>query len=165
MHFNNLFCNIAAAMKKFSLKSLILLFLFSLTSVMVLAKKEEPDGPKVVDIDDRVIAVAGADLEIAPKRASKTVTWTMNFLTRQDLEMRKENLIKALCKETNADVILDPQFSYSKRILGGGKLTLTGYPAKYKSFRTLTQNEIDSIVVGNNYTEGKVIIISNRPLE
>lgn len=114
-----------------------------------------------VEIQNAIIAVSGADLEISPVKVTKTMTWTMNFLAPLSLEQRKENLIKILCKETGADKIIDPQFTFSKRILGGGKLVLTGYPAFYKNFRPLNETEIDSLVIKKRQPTNTVIFISD----
>lgn len=114
----------------------------------------------VVNVETTITAVSTADLEIADKRVSKSATWTMNFLTRNTLEQRKANLIVELCREADADVLVDPQFTFTKRVFGGGKLTVSGYPAKYKNFRTMTDSEIDAFIITPEYNTGKVVFIN-----
>ena len=112
------------------------------------------------NVENKILAVTGATLKIAPYRVSKSVSWVFNFLNPMDLEIRKINLTHALCQDVGADIIVDPQFSYSKRILGGGKLTLTGYPAKYEDFRSLSETEIDSLILKKNTPEDTIIFIN-----
>ena len=114
----------------------------------------------VVNVTTSITAVSAAELEISSEKVSKTVTWTLNFLSPTDLEQRKHNLIQEVCKENGADVLVDPQFTYSKRLLGGGKLTVTGYPAKYKNFRSLTDTEVDSFILHPNYSGNRVVFIN-----
>lgn len=120
------------------------------------AKKQS----NVVNIETTITAVSTADLDIADERVSKSATWTMNFLTRNTLEQRKANLIVELCRQAGADVLVDPQFTFKKRMFGGGKLTVSGYPAKYKNFRTMTDSEIDAFIATPEYNTGKVVFIN-----
>jgi hypothetical protein len=84
----------------------------------------------------------------------------MNFLTGTSLEQRKTNLIVKLCREIGADVLVDPQFTYSKRIFGGGKLTVSGYPAKYKNFRAMTDEQINAFITTSKFDSNKVVFIN-----
>lgn len=114
----------------------------------------------VVNVETTITAVSTADLEIAEERVCKSTTWTMNFITGNTLEQRKANLIVELCREVGADVLVDPQFTYKKRFLGSGKLTVSGYPAKYKNFRTMSDSEIDAFIATPEYNTGKVVFIN-----
>lgn len=111
-------------------------------------------------VKNQILAVTGADLDISPIKISKTVTWTLNFLSPLSIDQRKINLINDLCKEAGADILIDAQFTYKKRILGGGKMTVTGYPAKYRNFRSLTQTEIDSLILRKDTLQEKVIFFN-----
>ena len=66
----------------------------------------------------------------------------------------------ALCREVGADILIDPQFTYDKRILGSGKLTVSGYPAKYKSFRTMTNEQVDAFITSPVYDTNTVVFIT-----
>lgn len=123
-------------------------------------KPHEDKSRNTVDIETTITAVSTADLEIAEERVSMSKTWTMNFLSATSLEQRKSNLTIELCRKVGADILVDPQFTYSKRIFGGGKLTVSGYPAKYKNFRTMTEEEIDTFIVTPRYNKGKVVFIN-----
>lgn len=113
-------------------------------------------------VENRILAVAGADLDIAPYRVAKSAVWAFNFLSPVSLEQRKTNLVNALCKEVGADILVDPQFTYSRRVLGSGKLTVTGYPANYRDFRSLSETEIDSLILKKDTTLQNRIIFINR---
>ena len=114
----------------------------------------------MAEIENRIVAVSGADLIISETSVSKSATWVTGLFSRTDLEQRKTNLINQLCREVGADVLVDPQFTYSKRFLGGGKLTVRGYPAKYKSFAPLTDEQIDSLLINPKFDSNKVIFIN-----
>ncbi|MBE6318706.1 MAG: hypothetical protein E7081_07020 [Bacteroidales bacterium] len=122
--------------------------------------KEQQTLSNIVNVETTITAVSAADLEIADERVSKSTTWTLNFLSGTALEQRKANLIIELCREVGADVLVDPQFTYSKRMLGGGKLTVSGYPATYKNFRTMTDKQVDAFITSPEYNTGKVVFIN-----
>lgn len=124
------------------------------------AREQEEIQPKTVNVELTITAVSTADLDIADTRVSKSKTWTLNFLSSMTLDQRKANLIIELCREVGADVLVDPQFIFSKRIFGGGKLTVSGYPATYKNFRTMTDKEVDAFIVSPEYETGKVVFIN-----
>lgn len=140
---------------------LVLCCFLVLGSHCVLAEdKNQQEVGNTVSVETTITAVSAADLEISDKRVSKTVTWTLNFLSGTDLEQRKANLIIELCRTVGADVLVDPQFTFSKRMFGGGKLTVSGYPATYKNFRSMTDKQIDAFVATPEYNTGKVVFIN-----
>lgn len=114
----------------------------------------------MAQIENRILAVSGADLIISENSVSKSVSWVTSLFSRTDLEQRKSNLINQLCREVGADILVDPQFSYSKRFLGGGKLTVRGYPAKYKNFRPLSEEQIDSLLINPKYDSNTIIFLN-----
>lgn len=143
----------------------LILFLSLTAPVLILAKDkkmQEKNPENVVNIETTITAVSAADLEIGDKRVSKTTTWGPKVFSPTSLEQRKANLIIELCREVGADVIVDPQFTYSKRFMGGGKLTLYGYPATYKNFRTMSESEVDSFITTPEYETGKVVFINKQ---
>lgn len=137
------------------------------TPFFIIAEEKNIHEPSAsgTEIHNTILAVAGAELDISPAKVTKSVSWTMNFLSPTSLEQRKTNLINDLCKETGADIIVDPQFTYKRRILGGGKLTLTGYPAKYRNFRNLNETEIDSLIINKSQPENSIIFINTQEPE
>ena len=124
------------------------------------AEKNQNTYFNIASIENRILAVSGADLIISENSVSKSTTWITGIFSRTNLEQRKINLITQLCREVGADILIDPQFTYSKRFLGGGKLTVRGYPAKYKNFKPLSDEEIDSLILNPKYDSNKVIFIN-----
>lgn len=112
------------------------------------------------DVKVMITALSMADLSIDNERVEKSTVWISNILTPADLEQRKSNLIVELCRQIGADVLVDPQFTFKKRILGGGKLTVSGYPARYKNFRPMTDAEIDSLIISPKFNSDRVIFIN-----
>lgn len=122
-------------------------------------KAKEPEQ-NTVNVETTITAVSAAELTIAEERVELSTKWLAKLLSPTSLEQRKANLIVELCRKVGADVLVDPQFTYSKTMLGGGKLTVSGYPARYKNFRTMTQQEVDSFIVSPAYDTGKVVFIN-----
>jgi len=87
-----------------------------------------------------------ADLDVLPK-VEQTVTW--NFVPfnwgQPPLGVRKTNLQAEVIKNAGADVLLEPQFIFTKRSFGERTLTVTGYPAKFKDFRKATPEDIEAL--------------------
>lgn len=87
-----------------------------------------------------------ADLSVQAK-AGKAVEWKhilFNF-GQPSLETRKSNLMADLLKETGADVLLEPQFVYTKSLLGQCSLMVTGYPATFSHFRRATPEDLEAL--------------------
>ena len=132
----------------------------ALSCLMAGARDAESKPENAVSVETTITAVAAADLTIADERVEKSTSWGPKMFSPTSLEQRKANLIVELCREVGADVLVDPQFTYSKRFLGAGKLTVSGYPAKYKSFRSMSEAEIDAFITTPEYKEGKVVFIN-----
>jgi hypothetical protein len=90
-----------------------------------------------------------AELDIANKKITKTVTWNyMPFgLDRTQLSDRKENLVASVVKENDGDVLVEPQWEYTKTSFGERTLTVTGFVAKYKNFHKATPQDIEALKV------------------
>ncbi len=129
-------------------------------AVPLYARQHDKESANTVYIETVITAVSSADLIISKERVSKSTSWFAKIFSPTSLEQRKENLITELCRETRADVLVDPQFTYKKRIFGGGRLTVSGYPARYKNFRAMTKNEIDTFIISSKYQTGKVVFIN-----
>lgn len=140
-----------------SCKRLISIIFCILVFSSLNAEKNQNTDFNIAPIENRILAVSGADLIISENYVSKSTSW---IFSRTDLEQRKANLVNQLCREVGADVLVDPQFTYSKRLLGGGKLTVRGYPAKYKNFRPLSEEQIDSLLINPKYDSNTIIFIN-----
>lgn len=129
------------------------------------AEKERTDPSNVAEVTNVIVSVSGADVSVAKERASLSSSWIMKLFSPRDLELKKASLVVELKKRTHADVIIDPQFIVEKRILGGGKITLSGYPAYYTNFRNLTPVEVDSLILKDKYKPGTVIFYDKSVLD
>lgn len=144
----------------------LLLVLMCLASPLTsVGKSDQTTLSNTSEVTNTITAVAGADLSVAKERATLSTSWLIKLFSIGDLDQKKSVLIERMKKATKADVIIDPQFLLEKKPLGGGKLTLTGYPARYTNFRNLTPTEVDSLILHNKYRSGTVVFFdkSNLP--
>ena len=80
------------------------------------------------------------------------------------LDNRKENLVADAVKENNADILLEPQMTYTKKSFGQRTLTLTGYPATFKDFRKATKEDLEALrSVAPFSSETKIYQVSKIP--
>lgn len=86
-----------------------------------------------------------AELEIEPVKMSRTVSWTWSPFNNTPLKVRKSNLMAEMVQEAGADIIVEPHYVVKTTFLGGGELTLSGYPAKYKEFHRATPEEVEAL--------------------
>lgn len=89
-----------------------------------------------------------ADLEVKEKVETK-ITW--NYVPfnigQPPLDLRKNNLIADIIKENNADVLLEPQITFTKRPFSRRSLTITGFPATFKNFRKADKEDLKALEV------------------
>lgn len=90
------------------------------------------------------------DLQVL-EPASASVEWYWNPFNRVSMTVRKGNLVANLLKEKDADVLLEERFVFESNGFGGGRLTVTGYPAKFTEFRKATEADLDALRVANPY--------------
>ena len=76
-----------------------------------------------------------ADLDVKQK-VEKQITW--NF---------KSNLVADIIKENKADVLLEPQVTFTKKSFGERTLTITGFPASFKNFRKANQEDLKALEI------------------
>ena len=90
-----------------------------------------------------------ADLDVQNK-VSQSITWSFAPCNwgEPKLSTAKGNLISETLKAANADVLLEPQFTFEKTSYGERKLTVSGFPATYKNFRKATDKDIEAIKAG-----------------
>ena len=72
----------------------------------------------------------------------------------------KDNTTAQLLEEAGADVLVEPQYVVKRRgIFRGGSVTVTGFPAKYKSFRTMTKDDAEILSLAN----GNPVLAAGQP--
>lgn len=110
------------------------------------------------DIDNKVVTFTVANLDVNPKKVEKTYSWSYNPFIRVSVSNVKENVTAELVKESNADVLLEPQYIVHKGgLFRGGSVTVIGIPASYKNFHEMTVEEAAIVrdAFSNNKKETK----------
>ncbi len=104
-----------------------------------------------------------ADLEVKDK-VEKVMTWGFRpfHLGEPSLDVAKGNLMAETLKEQDADVMLEPQFIFSRTSYGERRLTLIGYPAKFKDFRKATPQDIEALKVNVKPNDRKVYNVAKK---
>lgn len=87
-----------------------------------------------------------ADLDISPVKKEKTYTWSWNPLRKEpSISVIKGNLVAEILKESDADVMLEPQFIQTKVSYGERSVSVSGYVAKFKNFRKATNEDLKAL--------------------
>lgn len=141
-------------MTRFRLISIIFLLFFS---IMKAEKKQEYN---IVNVDTRIVAALIADIDVANTRVTKSKKFFLTKFSEEELEFQKQNLIKFKCLEIGADTLVDVKLIIKRNKIGILELIISGYPAYYKNFRNMTQEELDYFIKENKLNSGKVIIFS-----
>lgn len=84
-----------------------------------------------------------ADMEVKEEKISATI----NARGKSINDDLKNQAVAEAVKKSNADVLVEPRFESTiqgRRIT----LTVTGYPATYKNFHTIKQDEVELLKAG-----------------
>lgn len=93
-----------------------------------------------------------ADMDVKPEKASLTKTWAWNPFRAISMSVEKSNVTAELLKETNADVLVEPQYEIKKRgLFRGGSITVSGRPATYRNFHPMTTQEAEMVATVKGY--------------
>ena len=87
-----------------------------------------------------------ADLDVK-RKIEKVVTWNFVLFNwgQPSLELRKNNMIADIVKENDADILLEPQMTFTKKSYGKRTLVITGFPASFKDFRRATVEDLKAL--------------------
>lgn len=90
---------------------------------------------------------AVADLDVQPQRVTKSEKWRFRLIPwgEPTFAQRKKNLIYDMVDSAKADVLVEPQTRFTKKAFGPRTLTISGYPAKLKNFRTATPQDLEAL--------------------
>ncbi len=103
-----------------------------------------------------------ADMTVTQQKVSKTERWgfTPFHWGETPMYIRKSNMVAQLVEQNNGDVLIEPQWTFSKTSFGERVLTVTGFVGKYHDFHKATPEELDAIrTIGGGYkcnTNGEV---------
>lgn len=95
-----------------------------------------------------------AEMAVQEKTES-TMEWSFRpfHIGEPRLETAKGNLVADVLKQQNADVLLEPQFKFTKHPFGKRLLVVTGFPATYNGFRKATDADLEAIRATNAFNE------------
>lgn len=100
----------------------------------------------VVPVESKIVSFTVADLEVSPKKVSKTYSWNWKPFGSPSIDLVKSNTEAELLKEAGADVLVEPEYIIEKRgCLRGGSVTVIGFPATYKNFHKMTKEELEVV--------------------
>lgn len=116
-------------------------------------------------IDTHICNLTVADMKVSGDKAEKTVNWAWNPLTTFSLAEQKKSATAELLRDSEADVLVEPQYIVSRRgIFRGGSVTVSGYPATYSNFRNMTKEELELAVGADRCTAGETEIVAVNPV-
>ena len=129
--------------------------LISLSSCQVIKTRTA----KAIDIQNNGIIQKPtiADLEVK----SPKVTGTASSIGKQTIETVKNNAVSDATKKANCDLLVEPIYE-TETTAGVTKVTVIGYPATYKNFRPIVEEDIKLIQIGSSK---KVNTSENTPIK
>lgn len=118
--------------------------LFLATLVLMSCSTTKSGTSKTIDIvgSGVIHKPVIADLEVNQSKVSKTV----EFKNLESFENAKNEAVRELLKEKNADLLVEPTFD-SQTKNGVTQLTVFGWTATYKNFRPLEEKDIKFLEV------------------
>ena len=115
-------------------------------------------------VDTKICNLTVADLEVNATKVAKTVDWKWSPLRSVSMSETKDNASGELLMEAGADVLVEPQYVVKRRgAFRGGSLTVMGYPATYRNFRSMTKSDAEMIALANGtYVPGVPVIVDTN---
>ncbi len=119
------------------MKKLLFFLLVIVTNISCTTLKS--GTAKSIDIvgDGVIYKPVIADLEVNQQKSSKTI----KVKTAVSLETAKDDVIRELLNENNADILVEPKFQ-TISTNGRTELTVTGWLAYYKNFRPIEEKDL-----------------------
>lgn len=125
----------------------IALFVFAMMAAMGVSSCSTVSHTALTaNVDSYVVTLTVADLDVSKEKQTATANWNWNpFAMLQDHKAIKDAEAEML-RSTGSDVVVEPSYKITKRgFLRGGSVEVTGYPAKYTGFHSMTEKEAESI--------------------
>lgn len=87
-----------------------------------------------------------ADIEVQPKVSAEVELGFVPFnLGQPSVSDFKANTVAEILQQNKADVLLEPEYSYSRKPFGPRRLVVTGYPARFGKFRQATEEDLKAL--------------------
>lgn len=122
----------------------------------------------MIPVETSVVSFTVADMEVCPTKITKTTRWSYNPFKRVSIETVKTNTTAIMLQEAKADALVGSEYIIEHRgFLRGGSVTVTGFPAKYNNFHTMTHAEAEAFkamksVKGKDKSKKKVFFFSEK---
>lgn len=111
-------------------------------------------------VNTEVYSLTVADMDVSEQKQTATAEWKWNPFNMLSLKGVKDDATAKLLAGADADVLVDPQFTVERRgLFRGGSVTVAGFPATYKNFRNMTEEDARKIAT----VEGKLDIAIVSP--
>lgn len=115
---------------------------------------------KTVPVATQIQTLTVADVKVEPSRQETTMNWSWTPFSTFSLSAVKEAATHKLLKETKGDLLIEPQVEVKRRgLFRGGSINISGYPATYANFRSMTKEDAEIIAT----YEGRIapVIVCN----
>jgi hypothetical protein len=129
-------------MKQFKVLAIAMMAMIGATSCSSFSKTST-----AVAVETNAYALTVADVDVKAARVTRTASWEFNPFSSVSIESRKSELVAEVVAAEDCDILIEPEYSIKKTFLGlgGGSVTVTGYPAKLTNFHKPTPQELDAI--------------------
>lgn len=130
-----------------------LIIIAAVASVMASCAVTKTRTARTADISSEITQMPTVvELDVADKREKSDVfEWAnrmFSFKRRISVKEKTQEAVAQILERTNADVLIEPKVSVDRRIKPFATdytLSVSGYPAKYKAFRTATVEDIEAV--------------------
>ena len=118
-------------------------------AAMAMASCSTFNTASVADVDNKILAGAVADLEVAPQRVTYTYKPTASVRRGGTKNCVRTAIREALDVNGSADILIQEEVTtiirpalFSKSLKKVKSVTVSGYPAKYKNIKTIPQSSL-----------------------
>lgn len=130
-----------------------LIIIAAVASVLASCAVTKTRTARTADISSEITQMPTVvELDVADKREKSDVfEWAnrmFSFKRRISVKEKTQEAVAQILERTNADVLIEPKVSVDRRIKPFATdytLSVSGYPAKYKAFRTATVEDIETV--------------------
>ena len=108
-----------------------------------------------VDVNNGVYQYPVVAEMTVQQKVESSMQWSFRpfHIGEPKLDVAKGNLVADVLKHYNADVLLEPQFKFTKNAFGARLLVVTGFPATYNEFRKATDADLEAIKATQVFNE------------
>lgn len=146
-----------------------LIIIAAVASVMASCAVTKTRTARTADISSEITQMPTVvELDVADNREKSDVfEWAnrmFSFKRRIGVKEKTQEAVAQILERTDADVLIEPKVSVDRRIKPFATdytLSVSGYPAKYKAFRTVTVEDIETVNALRKPAEHRTIRIAD----